>query len=214
MHTKLLLPIGTALTFLLANLLWWLKFGGDFSARQQDWASFGTYIGGVVSPIIASLSLFALLKTLDKQQEQIRQAQDHANLSQIESALAKLESDYREALSLYPLSIKQEGKEETFQSNGFDILNEPSGAVWDRLPDKPELEGQLKVARPYDQPVIIYTMFGQAGGALNQIRIYVQEHEKVSGGNILAKYYHRKYKPHHARLYGKGFVGHPWPAPE
>lgn len=221
MNSKAILLAGTLLTFFFATLLWSINFGGDFSSRQQDWASFGTYIGGVVSPVIASLSLYAFLKTLDRQrdqitqgQRQISQAQKHANLAQIESTIEKLESDYKEALSTYSISINN-GDKDSFEKNGYFILNQPSGFVWDTFPTKQELEDQLKKGvRPFSRPKLIYTMFGQAGAEINQMRLYVEKHLEVSGGNILAKYYHRKYKTHHARLYEKGFVCHPWPAPE
>jgi uncharacterized membrane protein len=44
-------------------------FGGDLSPLSSDWSAFGSYFGGVLSPLIAFCTLLAVLKTIYLQRE-------------------------------------------------------------------------------------------------------------------------------------------------
>jgi hypothetical protein len=59
-----------------------MQFGGGFSAQSGDWSAFGSYIGGILSPLISFLTLGAVLKTVYLQRELLEtQKQEFVNLS-------------------------------------------------------------------------------------------------------------------------------------
>ena len=73
--------------------------------------------------------------------------------------------------------------------------------------------GDLREGEKYDleeQKIKLFGLYGSAGGNLNQLRIYVDKHEKLSGSNTLSKYYKRKYKTPYKRLLNKGFITKDW----
>jgi len=49
-------------------------FSGEFSTNQSDWGDFGSYIGGTVGALFASLSFLALLYTVYLQREELTTA--------------------------------------------------------------------------------------------------------------------------------------------
>ena len=60
-----------------------LQFGGGFSTVSGDWSGFGSYMGGVLGPMISFLTLGAVLKTVYLQRELLEtQKQEFINLSQ------------------------------------------------------------------------------------------------------------------------------------
>lgn len=60
-----------------------MQFGGGFSAQSGDWSAFGSYMGGILSPLISFLTLGAVLKTVYLQRELLEtQKQEFINLSQ------------------------------------------------------------------------------------------------------------------------------------
>lgn len=44
--------------------LYFYKFGYTFSEKQSEWADFGNYVGGTITPIISFFALLALLYTI------------------------------------------------------------------------------------------------------------------------------------------------------
>ncbi|VVP26472.1 hypothetical protein PS862_04132 [Pseudomonas fluorescens] len=44
-------------------------FGWQFSKNQSDWSAFGSYIGGIFSPLVSFITLLAVLKTVALQRE-------------------------------------------------------------------------------------------------------------------------------------------------
>lgn len=45
------------------------KFGGELSARSDDWSAFGSYVGGVFGPLISFVTLLAVLVTVNLQRK-------------------------------------------------------------------------------------------------------------------------------------------------
>lgn len=54
--------------------LYFYIFSGEFSSSQSDWGDFGSYIGGTVGALFASLSFLALLYTVYLQREELTTA--------------------------------------------------------------------------------------------------------------------------------------------
>jgi len=53
----------------LTVLAYRMKFNGGFSSTSADWSSFGSYVGGVLGPLISFLTLLAVIKTVALQRE-------------------------------------------------------------------------------------------------------------------------------------------------
>lgn len=74
---KKVVPLATALAmlfFAMACYLYFDQFAGDFSSNSSDWGDFGSYIGGTVGALFASLSFLALLYTVFLQREELTTA--------------------------------------------------------------------------------------------------------------------------------------------
>jgi uncharacterized membrane protein len=65
-----------------AYLVYWRVFGRlGWSDQQQDWGLFGDFVGGVLNPIFAFLSLLALLLTVILQNKEIHQSHEELRKS-------------------------------------------------------------------------------------------------------------------------------------
>lgn len=87
------------------------QFGGGYSPTSGDWSAFGSYIGGVLGPLVSFLTLVAVVRTvylqrelLDAQREEalalkIAAAQD-TSVKAIEMLITMQEKDYDRYLEL------------------------------------------------------------------------------------------------------------------
>ncbi|MFQ2134732.1 putative phage abortive infection protein [Aeromonas hydrophila] len=74
---KKLVPLVGVLAVIFAVVvcrLYFRIFSGEFSTNQSDWGDFGSYIGGTVGALFASLSFLALLYTVYLQREELTTA--------------------------------------------------------------------------------------------------------------------------------------------
>lgn len=74
---KKLVPLVGVLAVIFAVVvcrLYFRMFSGEFSTNQSDWGDFGSYIGGTVGALFASLSFLALLYTVYLQREELTTA--------------------------------------------------------------------------------------------------------------------------------------------
>ncbi len=53
----------------IAILLYRFKIGGELASKSDEWSNFGTYIGGVLGPLISFVTLLAVLKTVYMQRD-------------------------------------------------------------------------------------------------------------------------------------------------
>jgi uncharacterized membrane protein len=55
-------------------VLYFQNFSGEFSTNQSDWGSFGSYVGGTIGSVFASLSFLALIYTVYLQRKELKLA--------------------------------------------------------------------------------------------------------------------------------------------
>jgi hypothetical protein len=171
----------TLIAFLVVLTPYLLKFNLQFSENSQDWANFGSYVGGALSPIIATLALFGLGLSIYHQQKQM-------NINQIESSIRNIESDFISGLKSTSVTIKDR------QFTCYEVLTALDFPCWKEvIPHKDAIDSE-KSYDYFNDELRLFEVFGVAAGNLNQLRLYANKHEEVSKTNILSKYYARKYK--------------------
>ncbi|WP_417543784.1 putative phage abortive infection protein [Marinobacter sp.] len=114
---KKVVPLATALAMLfvaVACYSYFDQFSGDFSPNSSDWGDFGSYIGGTVGALFASLSFLALLYTVFLQREElttaIRALEDgvESQRKQVENHEAqKFEATFYSLLNLHNRAVKE-----------------------------------------------------------------------------------------------------------
>lgn len=60
--------------FVVVCFLYFRNFSGSFSSKQSDWGDFGSYFGGTLGALFASLSFLALLYTIYLQRRELETA--------------------------------------------------------------------------------------------------------------------------------------------
>lgn len=89
---KLILWLITPIAILFAItplLIYFHMFNSKLSSNPQDWGAFGSYLGGVYSTLFGSLSVFALLLTLNEMKKANIQEREHFQLQLANSEAEK-----------------------------------------------------------------------------------------------------------------------------
>lgn len=93
--------------------LYFLTFSGGFSVKQSDWGSFGSYVGGTIGSVFASLSFLALIYTVHLQRKELKVAITALNKSaeaheqQVENnIIQKFESTFYSLLELHNNALR------------------------------------------------------------------------------------------------------------
>lgn len=84
--------VGAALAFMaLAYVMYFSRFHGGFSEKQDVWGQFGDFIGGTVNPLLSFLSLIALVFTVVLQTRQLEHSREELANSKAELAATREE---------------------------------------------------------------------------------------------------------------------------
>ena len=97
MRLERILVAGAAVAVLLTVVPWLYMFSSSpISGNPGDWSSFGSFLGGVLSPVLAFASFVGLLMTLNHQREAIATQQTEADdRSYFNHAVSSLERAYK-----------------------------------------------------------------------------------------------------------------------
>jgi hypothetical protein len=212
------LVIGMLISIALVIVPWAIDFIGPLPDDPQHWAQFGDYVGGTLSSLIAALGLVALIYTLRQQQEQINQLRKQAAKEDLLKAIEKLEDDFYKSLTRYPIKMHWSGK--TMEFSGIDVVFSPSFIEYkevlittDEILDLINKAGDVKATGGFerdDPKILALEMFNFAAGHLNQIRLYANKLDEMSGNNVLSKYYQRKYSIPYQRFLERGILKESW----
>lgn len=161
-------------------------FPTSLSRDSSDWADFGSYFGGVLSPIIAAFALIGLGITINQQGKQLASLTQQLQLTQLENTIRSIENDFNSCLN---------GGTFTFSGQTYtyiDLLMHAAISIGEQaIPPLNSLTEKRELLT--DDQIILVSAISSAAGHLNQLRLYVNEHRKLSGNNIISKYYERKY---------------------
>lgn len=208
-----ILVVGIPVVIAIALVPWLLWFGAlPISENTTDWAAFGGYIGGVLSPLIAALALVALLLTIRQQQSEIDQLKSEAAKNDLVRTIEKLEADFERTLTRHPVKLNVAGK--VYEYSGLDVVMSPSFKEYRQVlvttNDVEELLDQSGEIQRDHAALVAFEMFGLAAGHLNQIRLYAEALERRTNSNALSRYYHRKYKIPYQRFIECQILVSPW----
>lgn len=71
-----------------------MQFAGGFSTQSADWSAFGSYMGGILGPLVSFLTLGAVLKTVYLQRDLLKTQKDEfINLSNQQIASLQRQDD-------------------------------------------------------------------------------------------------------------------------
>ncbi|UNP90541.1 hypothetical protein MNZ22_10405 [Aeromonas encheleia] len=127
--TTLLIFTTVMIVIFLPIILYFKKFGFDsqlnlnlsFSDNQNDWALFGSFVGGTVGPIISGVAFLGIWKTYQLQQKQLQQASDQRKSEDIQHLITttseRIDSILSTQIDLHSLTPQffQENKEYTIK---------------------------------------------------------------------------------------------------
>jgi uncharacterized membrane protein len=84
--------IGSAMFCIaLTYIMYFSRFHGGFSTKQDVWGQFGDFIGGTVNPLLSFLSLIALVFTVVLQTRQLEHSREELANSKAELAATREE---------------------------------------------------------------------------------------------------------------------------
>lgn len=205
--------VAILVSIVLVVLPWVAIFSGSLSNAPADWAAFGDYFGGTLSPLIAAFGLVALLHTIRQQGVEITLLRKQNAKDDIWRVIEKVEKDFEYVLTRYPIKIHY--GEQIREYSGLDIAFNPTAAIEYKqiMMTSDELLNyvQDKNGVPSsNSKIIAYETFALASGHLNQLRIYVEEYSEIAEHNVIKKYFHRKYKVPYERFLERGYIKDVW----
>jgi hypothetical protein len=199
-HLPLILWI-VGVTILFAAVLgpYFYNVSSHFSLESKEWANFGSYFGGVLSPIVASLALLGLGVTISQQSKQFKGLTKQLKLTQLENTIRNIENDFTRCLSGNTFSFS----DQTYSYE--DLLMHVAISSGEKA--IPPFESLTKDRESLDEnQIILISTIATAAGHLNQLRLYVNKHYEVSGTNVISKYYERKYTNAVTKLISLGYL--------
>ncbi len=99
--------------------LYFDNFSGGFSPKNDDWGTFGDYVGGILNPVFGLLSFSALLITISMQAKELREAREQFSRS------ADAQEKSEKVLKIQAATlIKQQ-----FESTFFSLLEQHNNAL-------------------------------------------------------------------------------------
>jgi len=78
------------IVFIILNIIYVNNFGLSFSSKQEEWGAYGSYIGGVFSPIISLFALLYLIKTYTTQKSELVSVKKSLSTQNFENHFFKL----------------------------------------------------------------------------------------------------------------------------
>lgn len=211
------LSIGLVVCLALVLIPWLLKFSDvrGLSSSPDDWATFGSYVGGTFSSLVSALALVALLYTILQQHHQIRVLQNRAIIEDILKSIDRIERDLDGFLGSKIVNVSNSAGAGSVLIR--DILFKPSAMRYISLcPSEEEVracEIHSHVHSEQLEKINLYEAINLAAGELNQIRIYTEALKKIemkAETYVLSRYYYRKYRHACGSLYEHGFLKDKW----
>lgn len=99
--------------------LYFENFSGELSPKNDDWGTFGDYVGGVLNPVFGLLSFSALLVTISIQSKELKEAREQFSRS------ADAQEKSEKVMQLQAVTLIRQQFESTF----FSLLEQHNRAL-------------------------------------------------------------------------------------
>lgn len=100
--------------------IYFLNFHGSLSADKGDFGTFGDFVGGSLNPLLAFLSLIAIISTIKIQIQELELTRKELKITTEEMEKSRIaQEEQSEAFRIQNLSIKQQ----TFENTFFKLLD-------------------------------------------------------------------------------------------
>lgn len=188
-------------------------FSGPFSRDSTRWAEFGTYVGGVITPLALIATVGALVQNDKHRSLELKRLSNESIKADLIRQIEKVEKDIAAELHRINLTISINGKDYTFL--GEDILYRLSLLEWEKLIPSAEEVRKAVGERPegldrLDSRVLAFEVFGLCAAHINRLRDYAKTLESLAGHNAESLYIKRKYRVAVERLAQRDFKVDSW----
>ena len=209
--TKTVVKVFVAAAVLATSLvagLYFLSFGSrfDLSSANQDWGTFGDYIGGTLGTVFSLLAFFGVLCTIWLQASQLDLASKQAQLDEIQRVLATVSARLDQLLSDHVNHQFKSYKLRSEPADFFRVLSaggtatlSPSPSDWMVQAQLNEIIAECKAAIGPQAPVV--------GIELDQLAWLLGRYQEQGGAAAVVVFYRRRYNAVVCWLDALGFVG-------
>ncbi|EGR2241139.1 Hypothetical protein VCSRO12_3650 [Vibrio cholerae] len=108
-----LIAIIATVVIVSALVFYFTNFNGVFSNKQEDWGTFGDFLGGSINPVLSFLGLIALLLTIVLQNRELEATREE--LARSAEAQVNSEAALRQQSSIF--------EQQRFESTFFQLMN-------------------------------------------------------------------------------------------
>jgi len=192
----------------------------EISNNVNDWGAFGSYLSGAIGAPISILALIGAVVALYQQHKTDIKVNDQAVSLELVRSIERLEETLDNALVKLTISIHYPDLKMNIETDALRVLTETyPQKVIDKLipkynsdPDvvikELNLNG-LSEKEKYEQ-VRKIEVFSSATGKLRFMKSLLEQHKNLTGHNIVAIYYKKKYKKPVNKLYKAGYPIESW----
>lgn len=195
--------------------LYFTFFSGGWADDQGTWGQFGDFIGGVVNPALALITVWMLLSTLSEQQEAVRLQRESLEVQREELRLTRAElKDSADALKRQVEQFDKKSLKDDLYARADEVYREFldyynskfswAGQVVKRDDGEPvrsvsgeTMEEVLDAIQHLDDGEELNIAYAwrfrvsRAANLLIELCEYMAEIDSLSGGNMLATHYFR-----------------------
>ncbi len=188
-------------------------FFGPLARDPARWAEFGTYAGGVITPLALIATLGALVQNDRHRSLELKRLSNESIKADVIRQIEKVENDVLTELQRINLNILINDTNHTFP--GYDILFRLSLLEWPILIPSAEeiqkaIENNPEGLDRLDSRVLAFEVFGLCAAHINRLREYAKALEMLAGHNAESLYLKRKYRVAIERLAKQGFKVDNW----
>lgn len=191
----------------------------QLSTKLNDWAAFGSYIGGVIGGVITPLALVGAVLALFQQHNDSLKNKNQATAAEILKTIERVEDSIDKELKETSYTINYVGADHSVDCTAFSILTNPFlYKTEETIPSYSE--NQIEFAKklyddntpPKEKLLLIesYGLISSTVGKLKFMKDLIEQHKIHSNSNFVAIFYKKKYKHAISRLIDRGYPIATW----
>ncbi|HEY9050923.1 MAG TPA: hypothetical protein VIQ03_05220 [Gammaproteobacteria bacterium] len=198
---------------LLVAIFWFFNAGISGDDSDQILAAFGSYIGGVLTPITVLAALIALIQRQNTHNNEMERLAAQGHKADLLRFIEKIEEDIDSTLNQLSITIELPGQ--AVHHPASDALFKLTMQEWKCIiPSEAEVVGHsgssMQGLPRYDEKLLGFEVFGMVAAYIKRLREHCEEYDKAANNNVTSIYFSRKYKLATQRLNEKGYKINIW----